>query len=166
MTNRVAELRLKEGWSQVHLADLLSVTRQTVIALEAAKTDPGLALAMRVAWLFRLPVEAIFVPSIDERMTFLKETWEYRDSAATAFNEERILSKMGAQGWEMTGFGPNVLRFRRPAKPELRAVWEYQRQEGLVSSQRREELERSRWLYSGSWMGVFHYFKRQKTVGR
>ena len=161
MTNRVAELRVAKGWSQAHLAELLSVTRQTVIALEAAKTDPGLALAMRVAWLFDARVESIFFADLDEQVAFLRESWEYRDRAANAFTEERVLEKMGTKAWEMTGFGMNVLQFRRPANPALRRAWQYQRLEGLLTAARRSPLERQGWLYCGSWMGLFHYFKRQ-----
>ena len=161
MTNRVGEMRLATGWSQAHLAELLAVTRQTVIALEAAKTDPGLALAMRVAWLFETTVESIFFADLDEQVAFLHETWDYTDRAATAFSEVRVLEKMGAKAWEMTGFGLNSLQFRRPASPALRRGWEYQRFEGLLTAARRNPLERGGWLYCGSWMGVFHYFKRQ-----
>ena len=161
MTNRIGALRLARGWSQAHLAELLSVTRQTVIALEAGKTDPGLGLAMRAAWLFELPIESLFRADLDEQMSFLRESWEYRERKATAFSERRVLEQMGEKGWEMTGFGANVLQFRRPEKRALRRVWRYERVEGLLTASQRGELERAGWLYCGGWMGVFHYFKRQ-----
>ena len=115
---------------------------------------------MRVGWLFKLPIERVFIANLDERIAFLRETWDLRETPATAFNEERVLMKMGAQAWEMTGFGPNVLHFRRPTNPQLRSPWAYQRLEGFVTAKKRKELERSGWVYSGSWMGLFHYFKR------
>ena len=161
MTNRISALRLARGWSQAHLADLLSVTRQTVIALEAGKTDPGLALAMRAAWLFEQPIESLFVADLDEQISFLNESWEYRERKATAFSEVQVLEHMGEKAWEMTGFGANVLQFRRPEKRALRRVWQYLRLEGLLGATRRAELERSGWLYCGGWMGLYHYFKRQ-----
>ena len=34
MTNRIPELRAAQGWSQAQLAELLAITRQTVIAIE------------------------------------------------------------------------------------------------------------------------------------
>jgi hypothetical protein len=34
-------------------------------------------------------------------------------------------------------------------------------QYGLLAASKRIELERAGWLYCGSWMGVFHYFKRE-----
>ena len=84
MTNRVAELRTLQGWSQAQLAELLSITRQTVIAIEQSKTDPSLSTAMRVSWLFRKPVESIFLADIDEQLIALKETWDYKTKTAQA----------------------------------------------------------------------------------
>ena len=161
MKNRISDLRLDKGWSQAHLAELLGVTRQTVNALEASKSDPGLNLAMKLSWLFQQPVESIFLPDLDEQMSFLNEPWERTERRATAFNEIKILHKMGLNSWEMTGFGVNVLQFRRPKNPSLRRAWRYERLKGLLSTARRSELETDGWLFSGSWMNVFHYFKKE-----
>jgi len=62
MKNQVRELRAGRGWSQAHLADLLSVSRQTVIAIETGKYDPSLPLAFSLSRLFAQPIEAIFFP--------------------------------------------------------------------------------------------------------
>lgn len=62
MKNLIRELRAGRGWSQVHLADLLSVSRQTVIAIETGKYDPSLPLAFSLSRLFEQPIEAIFFP--------------------------------------------------------------------------------------------------------
>lgn len=161
MKNRIAELRTTEGWSQAQLAERLAVSRQTVNALESSKNDPGLSLALRISWLFKLPVESIFVADLDEKMLTMSEKWEYLDKMATAFDEVGILEKMGVDGWEMTGFGAMVLRFRRPENPQLRRPWEYQRLSGLLLGDERSRMERDGWLYCGSWMSVFHYFKRE-----
>lgn len=61
MNNRLKELRLARDWSQGQLADALSVSRQTVNALENGRYDPSLPLAFRIADLFELPIEQIFL---------------------------------------------------------------------------------------------------------
>lgn len=62
MKNLIRELRAAQGWSQAHLAELLKVSRQTVIAIETGKYDPSLPLAFAIAKLFQQPIEAIFLP--------------------------------------------------------------------------------------------------------
>ena len=62
MDNRLRELREGKGWSQGELAEQLEVSRQTVNALETGKYDPSLPLAFRIARLFELSIEAIFIP--------------------------------------------------------------------------------------------------------
>jgi putative transcriptional regulator len=62
MKNLIRELRAAQGWSQAHLADLLSVSRQTVNAIETGKYDPSLPLAFTISRLFQQPIEAIFFP--------------------------------------------------------------------------------------------------------
>jgi putative transcriptional regulator len=54
-------LRAERGWSQGHLADRLEVSRQSVNAIETGRYDPSLPLAFRIAELFELPIEEIFV---------------------------------------------------------------------------------------------------------
>lgn len=63
MNNSIRELRSALGWSQAHLADLLSVSRQTVNALETGRYDPSLPLAFAISHLFEQPIEAIFTPN-------------------------------------------------------------------------------------------------------
>jgi putative transcriptional regulator len=62
MKNRLRVLRAEQDWSQADLADRLSVSRQTVNAIETGKYDPSLPLAFRIAQLFGLKIEDIFVP--------------------------------------------------------------------------------------------------------
>ena len=66
MTNRIEALRRERGIRQEDLAQALGVSRQTIISLEKAKYNPSLALALRLARYFAMPVEAIFDDS-DER---------------------------------------------------------------------------------------------------
>ena len=62
MNNRLRELRAGKNWTQQDLADKLAVSRQTVNALETGKYDPSLPLAFKLAKLFRLPIEELFLP--------------------------------------------------------------------------------------------------------
>ena len=61
MNNRLKVLRAERGWSQGDLAEKLEVSRQSVNAIETGKYDPSLPLAFRIAELFNLPIEEIFV---------------------------------------------------------------------------------------------------------
>lgn len=61
MNNRLRELRAERNWSQQDLADRLAVSRQSVNAIETGKYDPSLPLAFRIADLFGLPIERIFL---------------------------------------------------------------------------------------------------------
>jgi putative transcriptional regulator len=62
MNNRLRELRDEQGWSQGELAEQLEVSRQTVNALETGKYDPSLPLAFRIARLFGVRIEDVFLP--------------------------------------------------------------------------------------------------------
>ncbi len=61
MNNRLKILRAERDWSQQHLADALGVSRQSVNAIETGRFDPSLPLAFRIADIFELPIEAIFL---------------------------------------------------------------------------------------------------------
>ncbi|HUE79885.1 MAG TPA: helix-turn-helix transcriptional regulator [Sphingomicrobium sp.] len=61
MENRLKVLRAERDWSQSDLADKLEVSRQSVNAIETGRYDPSLPLAFRIAELFGLPIEEIFV---------------------------------------------------------------------------------------------------------
>ena len=60
MRNRLKELRTERDWTQADLAEQLSVSRQTVNAIEKEKFDPSLPVAFRIAKLFDLSIEDIF----------------------------------------------------------------------------------------------------------
>jgi putative transcriptional regulator len=59
--NRVRDWREQAGWSQGELARRLGVSRQTVNAVETDKYDPSLPLALRLAKLFAVPVDQLFL---------------------------------------------------------------------------------------------------------
>ena len=61
MKNRLRVLRAEREWSQQDLAQRLDVSRQSVNAIETGKYDPSLPLAFRIADLFELAIEAIFL---------------------------------------------------------------------------------------------------------
>ncbi|MGB3268337.1 MAG: helix-turn-helix transcriptional regulator [Rhodanobacter sp.] len=59
--NSIRKLRFEHGeMTQQALADACSITRQTVIALEAGKYAPSLELAFRIAHAFGVGVEDVF----------------------------------------------------------------------------------------------------------
>lgn len=58
--NRIRQLRTERGITQVALADVLRVTRQTVIAIENGRYNPSLELALKIGRYFNRPVEDIF----------------------------------------------------------------------------------------------------------
>jgi len=61
MRNRLKVLRAERNWSQADLAERLDVSRQSVNAIETGKYDPSLPLAFKIAAVFALPIEHIFI---------------------------------------------------------------------------------------------------------
>jgi len=61
MRNRLKVLRAERNWSQADLAERLDVSRQSVNAIETGKYDPSLPLAFKIARVFALPIEQIFI---------------------------------------------------------------------------------------------------------
>jgi putative transcriptional regulator len=62
--NRLRVLRAERDWSQADLADRLSVSRQTVNAIENERYDPSLPLAFAIARLFEVRIEDVFTPTV------------------------------------------------------------------------------------------------------
>ena len=61
LTNNIRRLRFENGeMTQQQLAEKAGVTRQTIIAVEAGKYTPSLALGFRIARAFGLGVEDVF----------------------------------------------------------------------------------------------------------
>lgn len=61
MKNRLKELRTGREWTQADLAEYAGVSRQTINAIEKEKFDPSLPLAFRLARLFELTIEELFL---------------------------------------------------------------------------------------------------------
>lgn len=52
--------REDRGWSQKELADRVTVSRQSINAIEIGKYDPRLSLAFKIADLFEVSVDEMF----------------------------------------------------------------------------------------------------------
>ncbi|VXA56109.1 conserved hypothetical protein [Acinetobacter proteolyticus] len=61
MKNKLPELRKDKGWSQSDLGDYVSVSRQTINAIEKGRYDPSLSLAFKISHAFGLSIEQIFI---------------------------------------------------------------------------------------------------------
>ena len=66
MQSHVRELRERRGWSQGELAEQLDVSRQTVNAIETGKYDPSLPLAFKIAKLFGVQIDEVFLYADDD----------------------------------------------------------------------------------------------------
>jgi len=60
VSNTVQKLRMNRGLTQEALAEKASVSRQTVIAIEKGNYTPSVLLALKIARIFKVPVEDIF----------------------------------------------------------------------------------------------------------
>ena len=61
MDNILRELRERESLTQVDLAARVGVSRQTIISLEKGKYNPSLILAYKLARVFGLGIEEVFL---------------------------------------------------------------------------------------------------------
>ena len=59
--NNIRQLRFQAGeMTQKELADLVHVSRQTIVAIEKGNYSPSLELAFRISRVFKTPLEEIF----------------------------------------------------------------------------------------------------------
>jgi putative transcriptional regulator len=58
-----------ELWTQEGLAERLGVTRQTIISIEKGTYNPSLALAFKLARIFKMKIEDIFEYRDDDNET-------------------------------------------------------------------------------------------------
>jgi len=61
MENRLRELRERDSLTQEDLAARVGVSRQTIISLERGKYNPSLTLAYKIARVFGLRIEDVFI---------------------------------------------------------------------------------------------------------
>jgi putative transcriptional regulator len=60
--NNIRRLRFNAGeMTQQELADLVHVSRQTIVAIEKGNYSPSLELAFRFAHIFKTPLEDVFI---------------------------------------------------------------------------------------------------------
>ncbi len=61
VTNSIRSLRFAHGeMTQAELADLVGVTRQTIIAIERGRYSPSLEMAFQIAQVFKVPLDDVF----------------------------------------------------------------------------------------------------------
>ena len=61
MKNRLEQIRKDRGITQEELANILEVSRQTVNSLENGRYNPSIVLAFKIAKVFGLQIEEIFI---------------------------------------------------------------------------------------------------------
>lgn len=61
MNNRIRALRAEKKWSQADLAARVGVSRNSINAVENGKFDPSLPLAFRIADVFEVRIEDVFL---------------------------------------------------------------------------------------------------------
>jgi putative transcriptional regulator len=66
ISNKVATLRQQKGSTQEELAEAVSVSRQTISALEKGNYTPSILLAIKIAGFFEMPVEEVFKISYEK----------------------------------------------------------------------------------------------------
>ena len=87
MKNRLKELRKLHNKSQAELSRELGISRQAVNGFESGKFDPSLEMAFRLANLFEVPIESVFICEVENPMqTLVKHYKKY-------FGFERFVPK-------------------------------------------------------------------------
>lgn len=66
MNNILKELREQHGLTQDELAELVGVSRQTIISLEKGKYDPSIKLAFKLSKVLKTAIEDIFLYEMED----------------------------------------------------------------------------------------------------
>jgi putative transcriptional regulator len=66
LKNRLEEFRNLNKWSQQELAARVLVSRQTIISLENGRYNPSILLAFKLANLFNVKIEELFLYSEED----------------------------------------------------------------------------------------------------
>lgn len=61
MKNKLKLYRIQNSLTQEDLADKIGVSRQTIIAIESGRYLPSITLAFKLAKLFKVSIEDIFI---------------------------------------------------------------------------------------------------------
>jgi putative transcriptional regulator len=91
MKNRLKELRQLHQWSQSDLARELGVSRQAVNGFESGKFDPSLDMAFKIASLFHVAIEDVFIYEAKSSMQTLVE--RVKNFLGFEFGFERFTEK-------------------------------------------------------------------------
>lgn len=67
MENKIVDIRQERGIKQDELAKALGVSRQTISSLENGRYDPSILLAHKIAKMFDMSIEEVFLFEEDER---------------------------------------------------------------------------------------------------
>lgn len=66
MKNNIKIERARHNMTQADLADKIGVSRQSINAIEKGKYVPSTVLAIKIARLFKMPVEDLFIIEVDD----------------------------------------------------------------------------------------------------
>lgn len=69
LLNRLKEYRSRQGINQTELGKLAGVSRQTISLIERGDYSPSVTLALKIARIFQVSVEDIFMYEEDEDET-------------------------------------------------------------------------------------------------
>ena len=69
LLNRLKEYRSSKGINQTELGKLAGVSRQTISLIERGNYSPSVTLALKIARIFQVSVEDIFMYEEDEDET-------------------------------------------------------------------------------------------------
>ena len=61
METRIKELRARDNLTQLELAKLVNVRRETIVFLEKGKYNPSLKFAHDISKVFQLSIEDVFI---------------------------------------------------------------------------------------------------------
>lgn len=67
MNNLIVQIRQERGIRQEELAKALGVSRQTISSLENGRYDPSILLAHKIAKLFGMSIEEVFIFEEEEK---------------------------------------------------------------------------------------------------
>ena len=72
MRNKIKVFRAMHDLTQEHLAQVIGVNRQTILAIEKGKYVPSLDLAFRIARYFGVSIEEVFMYEDEENASQIK----------------------------------------------------------------------------------------------
>lgn len=112
LATHLKQYREKADLTQEELADRLGVSRQTVISLESCKCIPSVALAVKIAQFFELPVEFIFRFQEEGFKTLFDEIEDNQNIDERGGESEMVRELMPWSPWrEMMSLRENMDRF-------------------------------------------------------